>query len=305
MKTNMRASNIVILVIFLMLVGCKTSNDATISLPQKTLTAKPSPTLTQKPTAFFLPSPTPYPTLPSSKALQLYEAIQNENCKLPCFLGVVPGQTPIQEAREIMEGLGGSYLGEYIRKKDEALSHTFVFEIGNQQSGELLITHSVTLLTNNEIVQVIIVSAGTLVPEASTEAIETFRTYWQRYSARGIFNQLSEPERLSVNSINNDRQKGSFLIILYSEENIVVNIYGTGKENNLCPDNEATYLSIDMYLSYPNATVSINDSNAVSLTNQEIYPPIEDVYDATTKEFYDGVLLNPSICWELKENLDN
>lgn len=272
-----------------------------VAPPEATHTPQATATPTSKPTLFLPPNPTPYPTLYPDEARQLFNTMQDESCKLPCFLGIVPGETLMQDAREILLRLGGAYLGEYIRKTDGAVNYSFKFKIGDQNSGETLITHTVTLIPDNEIVQAIIVGGGTLVPKASPEAIKTYRTYWQRYSASSIFFQLGEPDGISVMRIEGDFHYGTDLILLYERVHIAIHLYGTGQENNLCQKNEATFITLDMYLSCPESTVDIYAGGRVPLTDQEIYPPIEEVYGVSARQFYYSVNSDPSVCWAPKE----
>ena len=262
-------------------------------------------TPTPAPTLFLPPNPTPHPTLATDNALLLFNVMQDGNCKLPCFLGIIPGETTIQDATDILLELGGSDLGGFQRETDEAFDYPYSFDIGDMFSGEKTISYSISLITNNDIVQVITVSASTYLPKSSPISLEAFRKYWQRYSARQIFIQLGEPDNLSVNWIESDSERGAELIMIYEKENIVIVIYGSKQENNLCPRNEATSLYLGMLISNPETTVDIYGDGRVPFTNQEIYPPIEEIFGVGAREFYYSVNSDPSICWEQKSNSEN
>jgi hypothetical protein len=117
--------------------------------------------------------------------------------------------------------------------------------------------------------------------------------------------QLGEPDNLSVNRIESDSERGAELIMIYEKENIVIVIYGSKQENNLCPRNEATSLYLGMLISNPETTVDIYGDGRVPFTNQEIYPSIEEIFGVGAREFYYSVNSDPSICWEQKSNSEN
>jgi hypothetical protein len=302
MKTKTLYTCIFIVSTFLVIVGCTPTNNISIH-PSQTVASglKPttSPTITQKPTRTLPPQPTPHPTLPPDKVEQLFAALQDESCKLPCYLGIIPGQTTLQAAKEILVELGGSYVGENENEMIDGLRYTYTLDLGDQPSGEKIITQSVSLVTNNDIVQVLIVSSGTLVIKPPDFALETYRTFWQRYSASQIFFQLGKPENLTVGRIYRPDQFGARLVISYDKQNIEIVIYGTGQENNLCPNNEAEFLYHHMLLSYPDTTLDIYKAvGRGPLTDQKFDPPIENVFGVNSEEFYNSVLSDPAVCFE-------
>ncbi len=91
------------------------------SLPTETVVEptrlQPSPTSTHSPAPTQTPTSTltPYPTLPPLPTLPLSERdaeIQwlmttNKHCRLPCWWGLVPGESSIQEAVQFFQRLGG------------------------------------------------------------------------------------------------------------------------------------------------------------------------------------------------------
>jgi hypothetical protein len=103
-------------------------------------------TPTPAPTLFLPPNPTPHPTLATDNALLLFNVMQDGNCKLPCFLGIFPGETTIQDATDILLELGGSDLGGFQRETDEAFDYPYSFDIGDMFSGEKTISYSISLI---------------------------------------------------------------------------------------------------------------------------------------------------------------
>ena len=81
--------------------------------PTSTPTLAPTLTLTLAPTSTYtpthLPTWTALPTLEAEKGLQTYYTwlAGNDNCRLPCWAGITPGQTEWQEAKQILQTLAG------------------------------------------------------------------------------------------------------------------------------------------------------------------------------------------------------
>ena len=90
---------------------------STSSLP----TRKPTGTVPSWPTRTPLPSPTitwtPIATLRADEALNILLGYYEDNggCELPCWWGIIPGQTSWQEARAKLSPLGQEY-GPFIQK---------------------------------------------------------------------------------------------------------------------------------------------------------------------------------------------
>ncbi len=73
----------------------------------RTVTATFAPLSTALPTLTPLPTFTPLPTLPPDEALNkiLNLLANNGGCKLPCFWGIIPGETTSQDAYNFLKSL--------------------------------------------------------------------------------------------------------------------------------------------------------------------------------------------------------
>lgn len=109
--------------LFIFLVGC--SSNQVISLtatPNIVLTPTPfstqtvipptqtlTPTSTFTPTLTSLPTLTPLPTIETDKGFQtLYEWLEGtEDCRLPCWAGITPGETTWEYAKQLIETTNG------------------------------------------------------------------------------------------------------------------------------------------------------------------------------------------------------
>ncbi|MBW8012722.1 MAG: hypothetical protein FVQ83_16010 [Chloroflexi bacterium] len=89
------------------------STAATTSTPSPSPTTSPTSTLTATapPMGTFTLTLTPQPTLSEEeieqKLIQYYET--NGNCELPCFWGIIPGETTLQEVENELVPLSEDY----------------------------------------------------------------------------------------------------------------------------------------------------------------------------------------------------
>lgn len=302
------------MVVLLTLVGCVTPVSTLPPQPSATLspTFLPSPSLTETPSSTPVPmpsTPTSVPTLSPVQEQRMKESLQAGGCKLPCYLGITPGKTTLSEARTILENLGASYRGEYKRKLDDGIEYPYAFVVSGRAGMDetprpdgsiVAIYHSVSLITNNDIVQIIQVGAGTAGPGVSTEnSIEKFREYWSRYMAREIFLQMGPPDQIYADVIDPQwPPNGRTLFMVYEKRGAVIELYGTGRENNICPQgSEAHFINLRLSLYDPNTKLSIYSNGR---TSKDLGMPIEEAIGVNTKEFYNRVVSDPSVCFEPK-----
>jgi hypothetical protein len=302
-----------VVVVLLALASCATPVATMPSKPSATLAATSllSPILTPTPSRnpVSLPAtPTFEPTLPANQEQHIKELLQTGDCKLPCYLSITPGKTTLKGAKAILEGLGASYLGEYSRKIDDGIEYPYVLVVGGQSrmdetprpDGSIVnVYHHISLITNNDIVQIIEVGTGTAGSGVSTaQALAKFREYWSRYTAKEIFLQTGTPDHLYTGKLD-PYENGSSLLVTYEKLGIVAQIYGTEQENNICPKNEAQSISINLSLFNPTTSLlTIYNDGRVPPTDREVWLPVEKVLGVNTTEFYDQVLSNPSVCFK-------
>jgi len=277
-----------------------------------TILASPDPTQTPSRTPIPAPpTPTFVPTLSFDQEQHVGELLEAKNCKLPCYLGITPGKTTLSEARTILKNLGASYMGEYKREAEGAISYTYLLDVGGQPGiGETpmpdgsikALTHYVSLITdtNSEMVQVVEAGSGTVGPGISTaQALAKFRKYWSRYTAREIFLQLGQPDQLYTDT-SYTGENGIYLLAVYEKLGVVVQIYGTGKENNICPENEAQSIYLQLSLFSATSQLSIYGHGLVAPTDRIVWLPIDDVLGVSTKDFYSSVIADSSTCFKPK-----
>ena len=273
-----------IIIALLILIGCAspipTVQQTTAKTPSPSVTPIISPTVTPPIWATFL---SPAPTMLPDQELAMVELLQSKDCALPCYLGIIPGKTIVSEAKTILENIGGSYLSYYIRNTDNAIYYTYQMR-GGDPSGinetpepdgrTAIIYHDVSLITNNDIVQIIEVRI------AVTLSVEKYRNVWSRYSARNIFLQLGRPDELLTNSFHYPEGyaplRDSTLLIVYQKLGVVVGLHGWKEENNICPEYESNDIHLNLSLFNPDSSLSIYSDRRVHPTNRDVWLPVKE-----------------------------
>jgi hypothetical protein len=292
--------------IVLVTTGCDLSNTRHSSSSTPNVTGTLSEfMISSTPTGdhFKMYTPSPYPTMPINQEKLLNEKLHDINCNLPCYLGITPGKTKIDEAIRKLEDLGGIYDGVYLRESDGAQFFSFTMKIGDPAAwnetpdpdgSSMEIYNDVSLITDNDIVQIVDVAI------TASKSISKFREYWSHYSVKEIFMQLGKPESFYIDVIDPELLiYGRNLILVYEKSNTEIEFYGPGKDNHLCPNNDARYIFLHLELSYENSTINISNDGRVPLTDREVYLPIEEALRVNEDEFYNRVLSDPDVCFEI------
>ncbi len=112
------------------------------------------------------------PTASVNQEQQTGQLLNNQNCVLPCYLGITPGQTTLNKARDILTTLGANYIGAYQRRTDAKTEHAYELVLGGDAAGEMprpdgsvvTVYHHISLITDTDVVQIIDVGVGTAGP---------------------------------------------------------------------------------------------------------------------------------------------
>ena len=298
------------LAVVMLIIGC-IPQDNVIPYPSQTqnviLTSSPYPTAPPKPTLVFPPSPTSVPNMQPDKIPLLIKQLQNEDCKLPCYLGIIPGETTLRNGIAILKSLGGKEFisgtgkNPYQRETDGAFLYTYEFDIGEPDPEGNIISHSVTLITDNDLIQSMEISASPIIfkNELIETAMETYQFIWNGYSLENIFLQMGEPENVYLPPKERPNMSGTTWLLVYAKQNTQIYLFDEWLGNKICPNNEVKILR--MALSHLDSPFSIYADGRVPPTDREIYLPIEEMFGINTSDFYKQVLANPSICFELKQ----
>lgn len=198
----------------------------------------------------------PIPTLLSEQASRLYEILYSKACKFPCYLGIIPGKTSLNDGEAILDKLGAKYIGKYIRRSDQATADDYVAWVGmptekeetlGQEKYAKIISYDISLSSTSGIIQSIdtLISAYTIT--------ESSHKYLSIFTAKEIFKNYGPPDEIYL-KYNNPKLPflGHELLLAYKKPGIIIVIYGNEEENNICsePGYEANFITIALSFSF-------------------------------------------------------
>lgn len=183
---------------------------------QLTLMPQIPPTLPATP----LPATTDIPTMSVDGQLQLYDLFKNNNgCELPCFLGIMPGETSWQDAQPFLE--------ELTPKKPIAPDIVASTSTIRVYITTILTNHDVSLhgdiqanVDTDNVVQQIIFWVE-ITRDHKTETRDKHLTW---YSLSGILKRYGSPDAIYLYYTNDSL--GYSLDIVYAEKKFIIEYGG-------------------------------------------------------------------------------
>jgi hypothetical protein len=229
----------------------------------------------------------PIPTLSINDEMKMVELLKASKCNLPCYMGIVPGKTKLSDVRLLLNSFGASLRYEGVDGNRIGIEYLMVFDDpAIYGTNEKHIAHTLHLLVIDDVVQRI--SIWILARGLSPK----FQDYWSRYSPKGVFLQTGVPEMIYV---------GSGTLALVYEQLGVINMYETfWKDGQLCPQNETVYFDRRFEITNPDSPIEIYSEHANALKSREIWKPVEDALGVSVQEFYNQVIADDSVCFDIK-----
>lgn len=251
--------------------------------------------------------PTPENTLRSFEEQRLLANINNHNCVLPCFFGIIPGKTTIKEAREKISDIGGTFIG--VVDNQTHLLYEYDFEIGGEVTSEDTVfledgsirtfTFNIGLITDDEIVQGLYLGGGTWgLQNPTNQSIEITKLFSNRFKTQTIFKELGKPDQVYISKPN--IKAASLIALIYEGKGIMVEVLGPEEINNVCfIDGQPTLIYFDVYLINNQSTIDFTPYGYLFPTVSDDWMPIKEVINMGEEEFYDHVIENENFCAQI------
>lgn len=289
---------VTIVLMCLALISCYSKE--TINAPINYLTPSPSslPIIGETKTPSIIKqslettTKTPFSTLEYNDALEKFINFVEKNieCKLPCWLGIVPGKTEFNDAANKLTQFGSISYTEF--SSERAYMRIFFpnFEAAIHDNA------SVITPASDGIVSHIWVYAG-VDPKGKYEDINyshpEYQKLWQRYFISEIFKTYDLPEKIFLDTTliaADEAASYPFVIwIVYPQQGFLIRYQGTNEkiEDNIriCPMKSRIEITIwDVETSiYEDFMKDDSALGSISLGPQ----PIENVTDFSQESFYE------------------
>lgn len=211
--------------------GCGRSEPSPAPSPSatSTVTATASPTETA---TFTPPQAGLHPTLsPQERENYLLEYFENPGeCKLPCWLGIIPGVTTFSDFQATIEWLGLNYSPKYLNQKSKQY-----IELGGLDYERKNVLNQITLA----------VEPGGMISEVEGELHAyldpvSFATTWDTLDIQQVLLNYGIPSSISIITDTNDvtDRVGYSIRVYYLEKGFAI-YYGGGTdyqdEVSICP----------------------------------------------------------------------
>jgi hypothetical protein len=247
-----------------------------VSLPSDT----PSPTIT----------PTPLATLEPTQVWETLQPLIKEpmNCAVPCFWGIIPGKTSLDEARSFFSHLGFTPFEGMDRNTPSSgmYFYTISYDSGSGYPS------SVTLYASNNLVEDIVVDPDIPKPKEGSPR------EWIAYSPETLIKRYGSPSRVvfagaSQGLAGSPPVIGIDMIMYFDTSDLIVNYSGVGMTpNSFCPLT-APFDFVRLWIgSYPPEAPSFQTM------------PLEEATSLTMDQFTQLMTGDPKkACFKLKEEL--
>jgi len=281
---------------------------------QPALTLSPSgvfptsqvPSLSPKPSKNVMVTPTFIPSVPTVLPIQqtrMIELLHFNDCKLPCYLGITPGKTSWNDAKDILDSIGGSLRGDYM--EDNLPVNSYTLWIGdptlienspdpNIGIGANEIAQSIDLTIKDEKVQRIKVYIQT------RNFSRKFYEYWSLYSLHKIFLQYGSPDAIyfGISQFGN----GYIFFLVYETLGSVIRFNGVKRGDLICPgvQEENVTTGLNLTLTSTSSHLNLFDPQKVYPTNHDVYLSVKEALGIDKMEFYNKVSSNISVCFKAK-----
>lgn len=263
---------------------------------EPTVTSSVKPTATPTPTSTWTPTPTVTPTVTLTPPATLEPDLAKEevkrlfkeevDCEKACFWGIVPGETNLSEATDILKRLG--IFWEAIYDEDEMEVYSTLVGVLNSARGPL------ELYTQNGVVENI--RFGFSVWRGDDKIIP--HSEWLAYSPETVLKRYGKPTRVEF-GIDYPHEPGAppgsvwyYLQMYFDQEDLIVGYYGgpsIAKERiKACPKGDTF---IDGIMVWIGKDPEFPPGPAI---------PLEDATGLTMDEFYELMVNgNPYTCINL------
>jgi hypothetical protein len=199
------------------------------------------------------------------------------DCEAPCFWGIIPGQSTLNESLRIFAHFG-------LQTKSTTLDNKEFYGIAYDFDKSLSIL--VTLTIQDKIVENLRVDIN---PEI--QKVDVPRT-WSAYSPETLINQYGSPSRVNFN-VDRGESPSYGMVMYFDAENLIVEYYSydLGAKLQVCPPTDQM------------------DSVRLWMGQDPQYPPLEDVplekaTSMTMEEFSKLMTGDPNkACFKLKPEI--
>lgn len=266
-----------------------------------TPSSSPSPFSTNS--KWWITQHPPSPTLSFELQYELFGSLKtNGNCELPCFLGIVPGETSWIEARTILEPFVVNKPLTPSRSYSTETTKVYFTQI--MTTKDIIMTLSVHLYVENDVIERI--AFFTDGPQINGYPA-VYDQLLIKYSLREIFLKHGPPDIVYLSPPYTYNLLSAYSIfVLYKEEKIMFYLGGAATEKEegnytVCPNiGEGDIVTMMFVFANPSDSVDIREYGLmVPFEEDEETFPVEEVTDMSITDFYYLIIDSQPACFDI------
>ena len=268
-----------------------------------TSTVSLSPTITD--TAIPAKTPLPLNTLtpPEREEFVRVSLLNSANCKLPCWWGIIPGETTWQDTEELLH-----FLGVRIAEVPGYDPNTVLHGTGGFDFEGTSIKNGIFFQEADGIVDAILINSD------GYNNLAEFQDLWRNYSPQRILETYGAPDRIWLNVTEPyGSARGYHLWFFYDKQGFMIRYPGDVVDApilHICPVIEGMR-AIDLSLQAPDSSLLLERFDAIledirlqteTGKTRELHS-IQDATGLDEKQFYDAFMQEEPACFDTPQNI--
>jgi hypothetical protein len=267
----------------------------TTTIPTWTMTIAITDTETPMPTLTGTLTPTPVETMEPTQAMETIQPLLKDplNCAIPCFWGITPGKTSLDEVRLFFSRLGFIPF-EGTDQNTSLYFYTISYASTMGHDSSVTFFFSNNQLTNIFVTPYIVKQEGT--PRK-----------WIAYSPETMIKKFGKPSKVFLNIYRGQYRSNTITMLLYFDDVDFITLY---QGDNMVPAQPHSPLFCPLTASFDQIRfwMGANPPNPPVIDNgydiTEKYLPLEEVTSLTIDQFTQLMLSDPQqACFTLNGDM--
>lgn len=257
------------------------------TLPPTIESSPPAPSPTQTSVVASV-GPKPVPTLTNlQQQLMLLKLNDDNDCVLPCYLGITIEETSLSEALQILQSFGATLAQGSPYIHNSGLKH-YNIKLDILDEG-IELRQSIFVLSQGE--KIIRLKVG-----IESRNFPEFADYWSRFFVDTVLSHINEPEYIFLETTS--YQPTYTIYVIDEEQNFRYSVTSLKNNEQICPINGSDVRSLGFTVHNPEYIDLISKVDNWLNFNPQDYTPLKDVIALSEQEFVSQVLNGTVGCFE-------
>lgn len=228
---------------------------------------------------------------------------ENSDCRLPCWWGIIPGETTWNDTEKLLQ-----HLGVRIGSVPGYGPHTILHGTGGFDFEGISIENGFSFEETNGVIDAILINSD------GYNKLEEFQSLWRNYSPKKILEVYGVPDRIWLNVTEAYAlARGYHLWLFYDELGFMIRYPGDVMDAptlHICPVLESMR-AIDLSLQAPNNRLPLERFDALledirlqtATGRTRVLHSIQEATGLDEKQFYDVFMQEDPICFDTPQDM--